>query len=780
MKLKYFPLYPNFHLMIKTFKSHCCLACLCCLLFFNVTGQDIYRYTVDLTKVEKDQLAVNLITPSVSQNEIIFYLPRIVPGTYMNSNYGKYVNSLKAFDRAGKPLPVNKHGDNGWVIKKAKSLHNITYNVEDTWDATINNMVYPMCGTSFEQGKNFVLNTPGIFGYLDGMRNKVFELTFTKPSGFYGATGLVPVSGTATSDVFRCSNADHLYDSPIMYSVPDTASIKVGTADVLIAVYSPNKLATAQFMSQNMKKLLLGTRDYLGGKLPVDKYAFIFYFNGEQPKLTTTGAWEHSYSSFYALDETPEKESMPYWVSIAAHEFFHIVTPLTISSREVKQFNFNETKLSKHVWLYEGSTEYASQHMQAWTGIITPEQFLENLSQKISYSRGYMNDSLSFTELSTESAGKHAAQYGNVYMKGALISACIDLQLLQWSNAQYGIRNLKHDLGINFGKDKFFEDDSLFSIIAKLSYPELLPFFGKHVAGGTPIPYEKYFALAGVQYLPVENYKDFSLGGLEILPDGAGGVKPGLKDLNAFGKKLGYQEGDILVSINDSAVSMANIDRRLNQLFGAAKEGDLLAVKVRRKNSDGKDEIKILQAPMVKVDKQRKHVLRFMPDAGAEQLRIRNAWLNNHVPSFTSVALPADVNSIDGLIKSLYQVISGPAGPRDWVRFRSLFHPEAYMAAVNEKGELRKFSPAQYVQGNAPFFLKYSFMEKEIGRRVSEFGNIAQVFTSYEYQAGTTPPETKRGINSVELIKEKGRWYIMSITWDEERGQNKIPGEYLK
>ena len=102
---------------------------------------------------------------------------------------------------------------------------------------------------------------------------------------FYAATGLKPVSATATTDVFQCSNADELYDSPIMFSLPDTTNIRVGNADVLVAVYSPKKLVTSKFIAANLEKLMMATKDYLGGKLPVDKYAFIFYFNGEQKKM---------------------------------------------------------------------------------------------------------------------------------------------------------------------------------------------------------------------------------------------------------------------------------------------------------------------------------------------------------------------------------------------------------------------------------------------------------------------------------------------------------------
>ena len=213
------------------------------------------------------------------------------------------------------------------------------------------------------------------------------------------------------------------------------------------------------------------------------------------------------------------KKSIEGWVDISSHEFFHIVTPLTISSREVKEFNFNETHLSKHVWLYEGSTEYYAHHVQVWAGLKTPEQFLATLAQKINYSRSYFNDTFSFTELSKESAGKWKPQYVNVYMKGALISACLDLYLLKLSGGQYGFKDLKHDLGVKFGKDKFFEDAVLFDEIEKLTYPEIKQFLLTYVEGSKPIPYEEYFGMAGVQYIPKEMTKSFSLGGVSITPD---------------------------------------------------------------------------------------------------------------------------------------------------------------------------------------------------------------------------------------------------------------------
>jgi predicted metalloprotease with PDZ domain len=413
-----------------------------------------------------------------------------------------------------------------------------------------------------------------------------------------------------------------------MFSIPDTTTIKVGNAEVLVAIYSPHKLVTSKYLAEHLEQLLLAARDYLGGKLPVDKYAFIYYFNGEQKKNPIGGAWEHSYSSFYALDEVPEKEAIGNWVDISSHEFFHIVTPLTISSREVKEFNFNETVLSKHLWLYEGSTEYYAHHVQEYEGLKTPEQFLNTLSQKITTSRSIYKDSLSFTELSKESAGKWASQYGNVYQKGALISACLDLYLLKLSNAQYGLKDLKHDLGINYGKDKFFEDDTLFGVITQLTYPEVKDFFTTYVQGTTPIPYEQFFGLAGVDFIPKETYREFTLGAVGINETAEGNISLSTKNMNDFGKKMGYKDGDEIISINDSTINADNFGERLEWLYTNIKEGDAIRIKVKRRNAAGQTEIVDLSAPATKLDKQRLNVLRVNSNPTPEQLKIRNAWLN--------------------------------------------------------------------------------------------------------------------------------------------------------
>ncbi len=499
------------------------LSFICFLIGTNVESQ-VYKYSVDLTQVKNDELKVTLIAPKIDKDDIVFFMPKILPGTYNISDFGMYVHDMKAYNKSGKEIDVIKTDTNSWRIKKPRDLYKLEYWVEDSWDTKIKHTTYEMVGTNFEEGKNFSINTCGLFGYFDGMKQIPFELNFTRPSNFYAATGLVATSTGTSSDVFNCANADKLYDSPIMFCVPDTAVLKVANAEILISVYSPRKKITAQYAAEKISKLLWTATQYLGGKLPVNKYAFLFYFNGEQAGVRGEGAWEHSYSSFYCLPERDSATSISNVIDIASHEFFHIVTPLNICSKEVREFNFNQIILSKHLWLYEGSTEYSAHHAQVSGGMISPEEFLKRLTQKIAISRGGFNDSLSFTEMSKQAAEKYTRQFGNVYQKGALICTVLDLYLLKLSGAKYGFQDLKHDLSVKYGPENYFLDDELFDEIARLSFPETRAFFSKYVEGNTPIPYEEFFAYAGVKYTPAnaatkQNHK------LELLKADPGQLK---------------------------------------------------------------------------------------------------------------------------------------------------------------------------------------------------------------------------------------------------------------
>jgi hypothetical protein len=156
-------------------------------------------------------------------------------------------------------------------------------------------------------------------------------------------------------------------------------------------------------------------------------------------------------------------------------------------------------------------------------------------------------------------------------------------------------------------------------------------------------------------------------------------------------------------------------------------------------------------------------------------------------------AKPEDVRSVDSLMAALYDVISGPAGkPRDWDRFRSLFLPDGRLGVIRaarpaangqpaREDDVVFLTPDDYVQRDDPYFHANGFFEHSIANRVEEFGSLVSVWSTYESRhAADDAKPFARGVNSLQLVHARGRYWIASIVWDEERPGLVLPGKYLK
>jgi hypothetical protein len=149
----------------------------------------------------------------------------------------------------------------------------------------------------------------------------------------------------------------------------------------------------------------------------------------------------------------------------------------------------------------------------------------------------------------------------------------------------------------------------------------------------------------------------------------------------------------------------------------------------------------------------------------------------------TPVARPADVASIDAILKAVYDVISGPKGyQRDWSRLRSLFVPGARLIPTHTGGDgvtmTRVLSVDDYIRLGDPKLKAMGFYEDEVHRTVQRFGNIAQVFSTYETRHEAAGKPFQRGINSIQLLFDGHRWWIVTIYWQGERPDLPIPKEF--
>ena len=148
-------------------------------------------------------------------------------------------------------------------------------------------------------------------------------------------------------------------------------------------------------------------------------------------------------------------------------------------------------------------------------------------------------------------------------------------------------------------------------------------------------------------------------------------------------------------------------------------------------------------------------------------------------------ANPADVESIDAIMKAFYAAPAGaPGQARDWDRFKSLFVPDARLIPARPGAEGTAgafFLPvADYVEANKAYFEKGGFWDTEVARRTESFGNIAHVWSTYESRRKSEDNAPYlRGINSIQLLKDGSRYWIISVYWDYEREECPIPEKYL-
>ena len=143
------------------------------------------------------------------------------------------------------------------------------------------------------------------------------------------------------------------------------------------------------------------------------------------------------------------------------------------------------------------------------------------------------------------------------------------------------------------------------------------------------------------------------------------------------------------------------------------------------------------------------------------------------------------VTTLDSTLKTLYGVISGGKGEeRNWELFKYLFKADAKLIPTGKNQEgtynVRFMTPDDYISLSGKWLIENGFFEKEINRSVNTFGNITQVFSTYESfksEADTQP--FMRGINSIQLLNDGIRWWIINIYWTQETEQNPIPKKYL-
>lgn len=559
-------------------------------------------YTVDLNDRSDDTFKVNLKVKGLKAENNIYQFASTAPGTYQVMDMGRYVSDFTALDKKGDTIKTEQVSTNQFLISSPENVQTIQYKIAETWDTPVDkNPIYAMCGTSLEND-HVLINGQGVFGYFLGHQSSPLEIKLNYPKDWKVGTAL----SLGNNNTYYAATYDFLVDSPILLGNLSRASKMVQNTEVEVYTYSKTDLIESDEVLSDMDQMLFAASKFVNG-LPVDRYTFLFVFED-----VSAGAWEHSYSSEYVFEEGPWDEIRQGVLETAAHEFFHVVTPLNIHSEIIQAFNFVTPVPSEHLWLYEGTTEWASHMMLFQDGLIDTDAYLMMLKDKISTDKSFYDANYSLVDLALNSYTEQGQmQYGNIYMRGALIAGLLDLKLIQLSNGEMSLKTLVNDLALDYGPDKPFSELLFFEEIEKRTDPEIGNFIDDYIKGTKDLPFEEYYEYVGINYQ--ETVIDSSKASLNTsfypMPNG----------LYVLGNHGSLKKGDFIVSIDNKQVNKSNYKEAMKSLSTKA-----IGTQIDLKGYRGQSS---LHEQMQLAPNEKKYVFELDDNPSAEQLRLRTIWM---------------------------------------------------------------------------------------------------------------------------------------------------------
>ncbi|QNV08721.1 M61 family metallopeptidase [Elizabethkingia anophelis] len=599
-----------------------------------VSAQSI-KTNIDLVNIKDDKVAVTMEFPKMKSSDVKFHFPKTVPGTYSVDDYGRFIEGIKFYDNKGRELPYTKVDDNTYTLKNARDLTKVTYLVNDSFDeetdTSKHKAVFSPSGTDIEENKVHLINTHGFIGYIDKMQDVPYRLVIQKPADFYGTTALVDQDKSDVTDTYVLANYAKVTDSPLMYTKPNYTSFNAGGMDLVLGVYSPTGKYKAADFKDNLEKMVVAQKKFLGDMNTNKKYAIMLYLSGgDGPGIKGYGALEHHESTSVVLPEAMSKEAIDKAITdVVSHEFFHTVNPLKTHSEEIHYFDYADPKMSQHLWMYEGGTEYFANLFQIQEGLIDKNDFLTRINQKIAGSKRY-KDTLPFTVMSKNILqDAYKDQYANVYEKGTLLTMCLDIELRELSKGEMGYRDMIRKLSQRFGENKPFKDDKLIDeLVIVTGYPQVRDFYNKYIAGNEPTPYEKYLNKVGVEVVKTEkpifwltknpnsttsyNDKDNTF---TFTPDA---------EVSPFGKSIGFKTTDEFLAVNEKTIDVSKMTDFINYM-SSIKEGEDVTITVLRQNGDKKEKIDLKGKAII--DKLVNEKLQYKANPTPAEQKLQNQWL---------------------------------------------------------------------------------------------------------------------------------------------------------
>jgi predicted metalloprotease with PDZ domain len=530
--------------------------------------QATVTYAIDLTRPEHHTGQVSIGFPATDGPYLDVKMPAWRTGRYTILNLANGVSQFAATDAAGKPLPWQKLDKSTWRIQLN--------------GPTAVRVRYELYGNELGNRSRHIddshayLDASAVFMYADRFRKEDVTVALNVPQGWRSFSGM----NAAGAQRFVAPNWDVLVDSPIETGVNKTVDFQEGGRDYQVVVWGNGNYDLPQ-MAADLRKIAVQAPS-IWKSYPFRRYVFIVHATDG-----VGGATEHLNSTVIQVPRYSFRPRNRYlqFLSTAAHEFIHTWNVKAYRSAAMVPYDYERENYTNLLWLHEGSTEYFTGHFMVRSGLMSPQEYLGELSDAIDANQrrpGRLVQSVaagSFDEwISPGDRDRLQNAWVNIYSEGQIASWQLDLALLQQTGGRVSYRDVHRLLHERFdSRVKGFTDADILAILRELTGQSWANWWARHIDGPMTPDYAALLAPVGLRLASAPAQKataGWSGSAAE------GGIRLTAVEKGSAAWTAGFGPDDLLVAIDGQRMSQS----RFEAILGERKPGDRVAVSFFRRD----------------------------------------------------------------------------------------------------------------------------------------------------------------------------------------------------
>lgn len=522
------------------------------------------KYALKMPKPQNHYFEVEMELRDFKASEVTVKMPVWAPGSYLVREFSRHVNYVKAVDENNKELKVTKTAKNEWKITKGKAKSvKVKYDVY-AFELSVR--------TSFLDLSHGFVSGSSVFFYVEGAQQLAGTLDVYPYSSFKTITtpltkSAESVQGDAAAERFTFTNYDELVDSPIEIGNHELFYFQSGGTHHQVALYGLANYDMEQ-LKVDMEKITAAATDVFGQN-PCKEYTFIIHnvINGQ-------GGLEHANACVLSVNRwTYAPAEYNNFLSLVAHEYFHLWNVKRIRPIELGPFNYDEENYTTLLWVMEGFTSYYDELLMVRAGYYSKEDYLRKLQGTINYvegSTGSRVQSVAHASFDAwikayrpnENSGNTTMTY---YSRGAMLASLLDAMIIDKFNAEKCLDHFMRYLYDEFyvKKKRGFTEAEFQQALETFMGQDMDAFFNDHVYG-TKIPdFKSVFSKVAVNV--VYTGKPAASFGASVAQEGGKTIVKSIRSGSAA-EEAGISVGDEVIACNGIRVDQNTFDNFISSL----------------------------------------------------------------------------------------------------------------------------------------------------------------------------------------------------------------------